>query len=333
MLPHIKLGATAAGDSLCQALHGTGFLYLSDHGIPRPLQLELLKVARLFFAEPQEQKNKLEMKRAGSAWRGYFATGAELTMGEPDQKEGLYFGVEHEDDHPGVLGHWPMHGRNLWPTSPALKNLEPLVLEYIGACEKLGQTLMARIAVALGLSESYFLDRFTEEPTLLFRIFNYPAPAADGWGVAEHTDMGFLTLLFQDEKGGLEVLDQNSHWTPVPPREDTLVINIGDMLEYWTHGIFRATPHRVRNLSKEPRLSLPFFFDPNWNATLEPIPREILSSAWLNRISPDRRKRWDGLELHALSSEKTYGDFVWSKIRNVFPELAAHNLLTDKRNQ
>ncbi|MEZ4752404.1 MAG: 2-oxoglutarate and iron-dependent oxygenase domain-containing protein [Bdellovibrionota bacterium] len=275
MLPLLNLGtlkAAKAGASLCQALQETGFLYLCNHGIPKPLQAELLEVSTRFFAKPLPVKSEIEMKNAGAAWRGYFATGAELTLGKPDQKEGLYFGAEHENSHPGVLKAWPMHGRNQWPGSKELQKMRPLVLEYMAECAGLGQRLMACIALGLGLKESYFADRFTAEPTTLFRIFNYPVSAGSTWGVAEHTDMGFLTLLFQDEKGGLEVLSQENSWIPVPPIEGTLVINIGDMLEYWTHGLFRATPHRVRNASGQPRLSLPFFLDTNWKATMEPNP-------------------------------------------------------------
>ncbi|MCB0404083.1 MAG: isopenicillin N synthase family oxygenase [Bdellovibrionales bacterium] len=337
MLPVLNIDTSnpaKAGESLCRALHDTGFLYILGDVVRVDLLKELVEVSKLFFAKSLSEKEQLEMRHAGLAWRGYFPPGAELTMGIPDQKEGLYFGSEHGPDHPGVLRHWPMHGRNLWPASSDLKRMQPLVTEYMQSCVAIGQRLLSYVAVGLDLPKNYFFDRFTDEPTVLFRIFNYPAttPATPGWGVAEHTDMGFLTLLFQDEKGGLEVLSQDNRWVAVPPIEGTLVINIGDMLEYWTHGIFRATPHRVRNPSQSPRLSLPFFFDPNWQATLEPISREQLPAKWLQSISPDRRKRWDGLNLHALSSETTYGDFVWSKIRTVFPDLSATKPLTDKRS-
>ena len=122
---------------------------------------------------------------------------------------------------------------------------------------QLGHVLMEGIAMSLGLDASYFADRYTREPLTLFRIFNYPyEPAAmeePPWGVGEHTDYGLLTILKQDDAGGLEVKSPDG-WIPAPPVPNSFVCNIGDMLDRMTAGQYRSTAHRVRNLAARDRL-------------------------------------------------------------------------------
>ena len=108
---------------------------------------------------------------------------------------------------------------------------------------------------------------------MLFRIFNYPASEQDTWGVGEHTDYGLLTILKQDDAGGLEV-KSGSNSINAPPVPHSFVCNIGDMLDRMTSGVYRSTPHRVRNMSGRDRLSFPFFFDPNFDAIVETVPLE-----------------------------------------------------------
>jgi isopenicillin N synthase-like dioxygenase len=183
---------------------------------------------------------------------------------------------------------------------------------------------MKLLAKGLGLSPDYFAGRFEGEPTCLFRVFNYPKGLSDGssWGVGPHTDMGFLTILAPGEQGGLQVKGRDGEFFDVHPIEGAFVLNIGDMLEYWTGGIYKATVHRVTNTADEDRLSFPFFFDPAWNANLLPIPNELLSAEDLSLVSADVKDRWDGLNLKELSSSLTYGEFVWDKIKDVFPQLS-----------
>jgi len=189
----------------------------------------------------------------------------------------------------------------------------------------LAQKVLALTAVGLGLENSYFQSRFTDDPHVLFRIFNYSKQSAGtkGWGVGAHTDMGFLTILLQDNKGGLQIQASDGRWIDAPPVEGSFIINIGDMLEFWTRGIYRATLHRVRNTAGTDRLSLSLFFDPNWQAALDPISREKLRQADLDMADQrQKEERWDKLNLSKLSENSTYGDFVWDKIKNIFPELS-----------
>jgi isopenicillin N synthase-like dioxygenase len=237
--------------------------------------------------------------------------GAELTSGQPDLKEGLYFGAELPDDDPRVLAGLPLHGRNLFPRQ--VPRLRPLVLAYLDALTSLGQAVLAGVALSLGLDGGYFAAGYTADPTILFRIFHYPPspPRSDGWGVGEHTDYGLVTLLAQDDSGGLQVAAPEG-WIEAPPIPGTLVCNIGDMLDRLTGGWYRSTPHRVRNLSGHGRLSFPFFLDPGFRDEVPPLPDRAATA-------DDGGRRWDGQDLRAFTG--TYGDYLLGKVSRVFPQL------------
>jgi isopenicillin N synthase-like dioxygenase len=300
--------AQAIGD----ACRRHGFFYISGHGIPADLFVRLDNAAREFFARPESEKCEIAMKHGGRAWRGYFPVGGELTSGKPDIKEGLYFGSELGGDDPRVRRNLPLHGANLFPDQP--EALRGAVLDYIDAATQTAHTVMEAIALSLGLEADYFRRHYTADPTVLFRIFHYPSTAAssDSWGVGEHTDYGLLTLLAQDDAGGLEVRTPDG-WIDAPPLHDTLVCNIGDMLDRLTGGIYRSTPHRAKNVSGRGRISFPFFFDPSFDAQIEPLPDRAASAV------NDAATRWDRANVHAFAG--TYGDYLLGKVSKVFPEL------------
>jgi isopenicillin N synthase-like dioxygenase len=297
-----------------QACRDCGFFYIVGHGLDERLQRRLEEVSQHFFAQDVEKKLEIAMSRGGRAWRGYFPVGGELTSGKPDLKEGIYFGAELPDDHPLVKMGTPMHGRNLFPSG--IPQFRDIVLDYMAAVTRLGHSLMAGIALSLSLEESYFADRYTSDPLILFRIFNYPAPPPNteidsSLGVGEHTDYGLLTILKQDMSGGLEVKTQ-SCWIAAPPIANSFVCNIGDMLDRMTGGRYLSTPHRVRNLTAHNRLSFPFFFDPNFNAKVRPIKIDL-------EVNENKEERWDRASVHEFRG--TYGDYLLSKVSKVFPEL------------
>jgi isopenicillin N synthase-like dioxygenase len=305
-------GQAAVVAQLGEACRESGFFYVVGHGVDEGLQRRLHDLSREFFAQDVDAKLRIGMALGGRAWRGYFRVGDELTSGKPDQKEGLYFGAELSADHPLVQAGTPLHGPNLFPAEPL--GLRDAVLEYIAAVTRLGHRLMAGLALSLGLEESYFADRYTGAPLILFRIFNYPPPRDPAlWGVGEHTDYGLLTILGQDDAGGLEVRSR-SRWVAAPPVPGSFVCNIGDMLDRMTRGLYRSTPHRVRNPAPRDRLSLPFFFDPNFFARVQPIDLPGRETA-----PDDRAERWDGASVHAFQG--TYGDYLLNKVGKVFPQL------------
>jgi isopenicillin N synthase-like dioxygenase len=304
-------GRWSGAAQLGQACRESGFFYVVGHGVDEGLQERLRALSREFFAQDLETKLRIRMALGGRAWRGYFRVGDELTSGKPDQKEGLYFGTELAPDHPLVQEGTPLHGPNLFPDAPA--GFRETVLDYMAALTRLGHRLMAGLALSLDLEESYFADRCTGDPLTLFRIFNYPPPPDPAlWGVGEHTDYGLLTILLQDDAGGLEVKSR-SGWVSAPPVPGSFVCNIGDMLDRMTKGVFRSTPHRVRNPAPRDRLSFPFFFDPNFFAQVQPIDLPAVHAP------DDQDERWDHASVHDF--EGTYGDYLLKKVGKVFPEL------------
>ena len=289
-LPIVDLSdLAAAAPAIDRACREYGFFYVVGHGVDPALTARLDAESREFFSLPEEEKAAIAMPLGGRAWRGWFPVGGELTSGVPDRKEGIYFGSELGPDHPRVRDGVVLHGANLFPTHPA--GLRSTVLEYLDAMTGVGRRLADALALTMGLDRSWF-----DDPLILFRIFHYPPDPSPGeWGVGEHTDYGILTLLRQDDAGGLEVRAADGSWIDAPPVPDSFVCNLGDMLERMTDGAYRSTPHRVRNTSGVSRLSFPFFFDPGWDVVVGE----------------------DG---------STYGDYVTSKVARVFPDLAGEAL-------
>ena len=249
------------------------------------------------------------MPKGGRACRCFVPVGDELTSGKPDIKEGIYFGEELGPDDPRVKAGLPLHGANLYPD--AVPELQSAVTAFMRDAEASAHAIMEGIALSLGLDAQYFRRTYTTHPTLLFRIFHYPASDAEGWGVGEHTDYGLLTLLAQDDNGGLQVKTLHG-WIDAPPIPGTLVCNIGDMLDRLTGGVYRSTPHRVRNVSGRSRLSFSFFFDPGFDAQVVPLPGHAAHD--------DSAPRWDKANLHDFTG--TYGDYLLGKVGKVFPDLA-----------
>jgi isopenicillin N synthase-like dioxygenase len=322
-IPIVDVAPLVAGESqraevarqLGAACRECGFFYVVGHGVDEGLCVRLEELSRRFFALGTAEKMQIAMARGGRAWRGYFKVGDELTSGKPDRKEGLYFGAELASEHPEVAAGTPLFGQNLFPDIPGFRET---VLEYMAALEGLGHHLMAGLAASLGLEASYFDKRYTGEPLVLFRIFNYPysperAAQDVEWGVGEHTDYGVLTILKQDDVGGLQVKSRGQ-WIDAPPVPGSFICNIGDMLDRMTRGIYRSTPHRVLNTARRDRLSFPFFFDPNFHAEVRAI--EELS---VHPIADDSHERWDRANVHEIGG--TYGDYLLGKVSKVFPQL------------
>ncbi|SCX55624.1 isopenicillin N synthase family oxygenase [Variovorax sp. EL159] len=314
------VAGTAARDGVAAqigaACRAHGFFYVTGHGVDAALVQRLEDLSHRFFSLPEETKMQWRMALGGRAWRGFFPLGGELTSGRPDWKEGLYLGTELPASHPLVQAKTPVHGPNLFPDVPGFRET---ILGYMTAVTQLGHRLMEGIALSLGLPATYFAERYTADPLILFRLFNYPSqPVPEGldvqWGVGEHTDYGLLTILHQDNVGGLAVHTPGG-WIDAPPIAGSFICNIGDMLDRMTGGLYKSTPHRVkRNTSGRDRLSFPLFFDPNFEARVQRI--EGLAGA---EALDDSAERWDRANVHAFSGR--YGDYLLAKVSKVFPQL------------
>ena len=225
-----NMNQTKVALEIRKACMDNGFFYIVGHGVSENLQNQLESLSHQFFAQPESVKMQIKMALGGKAWRGYFPVGNELTSGKPDLKEGIYFGTELDDIHSKVQAGLPMHGRNLFPVD--MLDFKTTVLEYINVLTTLGHHLMRGLSLSLGFEETYFNQHFTNDPLCLFRIFHYPPSKKQQetpeWGVGEHTDYGLLTILKQDNVGGLQIKSK-SEWIEAPVVPNSFVCNIGDM--------------------------------------------------------------------------------------------------------
>jgi isopenicillin N synthase-like dioxygenase len=269
--PQSRVASVAA---LRDALERSGFAYLSGHGIP-PATIERLRtLSREFHALPMEAKQRIVMNKYH---RGYmpFSTSTIVTstvakVTRPNLSESLMIMQETLRDDPAYGA--PLRGPNQWPAE--LPQFRTVALDYMERMTRLGLAMAGALAEALGLPRDWFLP-FFDKPTLFLRLLHYPRqPNEEGlFGSAPHTDYGFITILAQDEVGGLEVRNRHNQWIAAPPIEGTFVMNVADILQRWSNGRFASTPHRVRNLKPVDRYSMPFFFDPSMDAVVECPPQ------------------------------------------------------------
>eukprot|EP01130_Rhizamoeba_saxonica_P005913 TRINITY_DN2341_c0_g1_i1.p1 TRINITY_DN2341_c0_g1~~TRINITY_DN2341_c0_g1_i1.p1 ORF type:complete len:168 (-),score=37.05 TRINITY_DN2341_c0_g1_i1:22-525(-) len=143
----------------------------------------------------------------------------------------------------------------------------------------LGYQILDMIAVGNDQQKDYFYN-LTNESHWNLRVLSYPPmsdiPEGYGISVGEHTDYGFLTMVNQDlNPTAIQVKNENNEWIDGPPIDGAFLMNIGDMLSYWTNGEYRSTPHRVIHTnSKKPRISVPFFFEPNYDAVIKGLGKD-----------------------------------------------------------
>jgi isopenicillin N synthase-like dioxygenase len=271
------------GPALIRACRQEGFFYLAGPGLPDGLVTELSAVARDFFALPEQDKRAIEMTHSPH-FRGWTRLGGELTLGHQDWREQIDIGAQRParpapDDEPW----WILEGPNLWPA--ALPQLRDVVDRWQRELERIARVLVTRFALGLGQPADAFDEAFARPSTLL-KIIRYPGRAAHEdpvrQGVGAHNDSGFLTLLYaQPGSRGLQVR-RDDHWVDVPPIPDTLIVNIGELLEVATDGLLRATMHRVISpLPGTTRISVPYFFNPALGARLSrlPLPPDLAALA------------------------------------------------------
>ena len=274
------------------ACHNVGFFYVrANHGVSLRTYGDALRASKQFFALDDDAKMAIDYRQS-PAFRGYMARGWENTAGRPDEMEQIEFGVEPaaEIDLSALQRPYYMRllGPNQWPDQhvPALR---PCIQQYMKEMEALSRRLMKYLALSLDLPAGYFDDTFGTSPNIQLKVCHYPATEKREFsaeekneamfGVGPHTDSGYLSLLLQDDVGGLQVQNQSGEWIDAPPIDRTIVVNLGEMLQLATSGYFLATPHRVLNVERRQdaagrlsgRFSMPFFFNPRLDFCMERI--------------------------------------------------------------
>jgi isopenicillin N synthase-like dioxygenase len=270
----LAAGGAAVARAIHEACRDTGFFYVANHGVPSPLAAAELEWTRRFFALPAPAKHAVSWHRSACR-RGYEAVATQvLDAGTPpDLKESFYFGRDLGPDHPYVRRGLANHGPNQWPAGfPGFREQNEA---YFAALAALSHRLMALLARSLGLPADWF-DAMLAEPMPIARLIHYPPHPADAapnqLGAGAHTDWGALTLLLQDDAGGLEVRNAAGEWIRAQPVPDTFVVNLGDMVARWTNGRYHSNLHRVLNASGRERYSVAFFANPDHAARIECLP-------------------------------------------------------------
>ncbi len=265
-------GARAVAADIRRASVEAGFFYIRGHHMPPDLMRATLMASKFFFSRPDAEKRAIQVN---GAHRGYVPF-AQTTLGrqyKADLKESFNFAFPFAADDPDVVAGKPLIGVNQWPQGEEV--WRSVLEDYYRTLFEVGQRVLEGFALALDAPRTYFRDLY-KRPLVRTRLLHYPpqpeGSGEDQFGAAPHTDWGCMTLLWQDQVGGLQVRNRAGQWIDAPYIEGTFVVNIGDMLERWSNDLFVSTPHRVVNASGRERYSIPMFYDPDFDTAVECLP-------------------------------------------------------------
>ena len=239
------------------ACKNVGFFYVKNHQIPQDHIDAVIPAMQEFFNLPIEEKMKIHIGKS-DIFRGYTPLGKEIT---------------NEQSHPEVIAGEQLVGPNQWPENQP--NFREVLERHWNLTIVLGRRITEGLAMSLGLENNFFAPYMSKSHSFM-RIVNYPPYRKKqeenvGDGIGAHIDYGFLTILLQDNLGGLEVKNTDNEWLSAPIIPGTFLINIGHMIQRWTNDYYKATVHRVIPPEHETRCSLPFFFEPNFDTIVVPL--------------------------------------------------------------
>ena len=250
-----------------------GFAGIRGHGIAQSLVDGAYDAFRAFFALPADVKMQYHVEGSGGA-RGYTPLGIETAKDSryPDLKEFWHVGREIPRDS----SYAEVMAPNLWPAEvPAFRECGYGLYQALDA---LGSRVLAALALHIGLPETWFADKTDVGNSILRPIHYPPITASDIPNVraGAHEDINLITLLVGASAQGLEVKSRKGEWVPFTADADTIVVNIGDMLQRLTNHVYPSTTHRVVNPpgdeARTPRYSVPFFLHPNPDFLIDVLP-------------------------------------------------------------
>jgi isopenicillin N synthase-like dioxygenase len=262
-----------------------GFCGISGHGIARELIDGAYDVFQQFFALPNDVKMQYHLKGTGGA-RGYtpFKVETAKDSKHADLKEFWHVGREIPRDSKFA----DVMAPNIWPSEVA--GFKEKGYALFEALDQLGSRVLRALALHIDLPENYFEDK-TDLGNSILRPIHYPPITEENIPnvrAGAHEDINFITLLVGASAEGLEVLSREGEWLPITTQGDTIVVNIGDMLQRLTNHVYPSTTHRVVNPQNEnarkPRYSVPYFLHPNPDVVLDPVPQ---------CVTPDNPSRYD----------------------------------------
>jgi isopenicillin N synthase-like dioxygenase len=264
-----------------------GFFYLVNHGVPDGLLADQLAWGRRFFEQSLEAKMAVDL-RLSPVRRGYEPMALQTLQAgmAPDQKEGFGLGRELGPDHWLMRRAAPFEGPNQWPASSEVfdgEGFQTQMETYREAMTDLGRELSGLLAASLGLPEDYFAQALVD-PSVNVRLLHYPPQPsqvpADRLGCGAHTDWGLITILLQDDCGGLEIETSADQWLRATPVPGALIVNLGDMVVRLTGGRYASNVHRVINTQPDrDRYSVATFFNPHALYVVECVPTCVSEGA------------------------------------------------------
>jgi isopenicillin N synthase-like dioxygenase len=291
--------AQQAVQQIAAACREWGFFQVVKHGISDRLLGSLWQQTRAFFEGPQETKNAI-LRTRENPW-GYYNN--ELTKNQRDKKEVFDFTTDGTDPIYGAVNRWP-------ETDPGFCDT---MRTYLDACTRLSLTLLEAFCVGLDLPADFIQQDFAGKHTGFVRLNYYPVadplaaeksgqlPEAK-MGVHHHTDAGALTVLLQDDVGGLQVY-RDGYWHDIPSVPGAFVINTGDMMQVWSNDIYQAAIHRVVAMVDRDRYSIPFFFNPAAATEVSPLPSVV------NEQRPSRYRSINWSEFRGKRTDGDYADY------------------------
>lgn len=268
------------GLQLRAAAEDVGFFYVKNHSISTQLSKSAFDVSARFFASAEDNKQSVKIN---PFHRGLLEIGNAKMEGQarPDLKESFLWGVDVAPENEDFLAGNVMLPANQWPHAPF--DMRETLNEYMAQAHLTGKQLLRAIAVSLDIEQDYFVQYF-DKPVTRGSLIHYPpqttSMGVDQYGVSPHTDYGTMTLLAQDDTGGLRVRDRQGDWITAHPIENTLVVNVGDLLARWSNDRFQSTEHAVVNASGRERFSIAIALDPNWETPVKPVTNEGESSRY-----------------------------------------------------
>ncbi len=293
-----------------------GFFVVKGHGVSPTLFDDVRSAGLRFFEWPMSQKEEISL--AGSdVHRGYARLGAEKIDpdGPADYRETFLVGWERRDGSP-LPPRIPLLGPNRWPSNDP--SFRQVLNDYYDAVMGVGQFLLKCIALSIGQDEGFFAPMF-QDPLTNLVLAHYPVleqtPDQPILGCGEHTDYGLITLLLHDGTPGLQVQTRDGEWLDAASDRNDLIVNIGDMLEFITGGLYVSNLHRVQVMRTSPRLSVPFFIQPDYDALIKPVLEPVMS--------PEDRTLW---------KPRLGGAYIEERFAASFPT-PTQRLITKMRSQ
>jgi len=326
--PYVDPSSTpSARAHVASALHTAcrdiGFFYIRIDDLPfvhRHQMDAVVDVGRRFFQLPIEEKEKIALKQPDAA-RGYQRLKQNVTQGRADHHEGLDFYAESPYP-PGSASGLPLSGTNQWPTSPP--DFKPTISDWMDKMKLLGMAVMRAMADGLGMDQDEWeaFKPLFEDSFWVMRVIGYPPlpDGEEGISCGAHKDYGCLTLLHADSTPhALQVFlrptpdpsrpqekDTEGVWIDANPVDGCLVVNVGEMWEIWSNGLYRSTLHRVIHRSATYRVSLPFFYEPAFDAVVAPLD------------AARRKQEEEGCTVGKRYDEVVYGEFLVRKVGGNF---------------